>query len=74
MDISSLRHTAAAGAVVTGIGLGLRQALGEKRDGPAVVVEEREQEPEPDDPIWLFFHPEVPEATLVVLRRPAVSG
>ena len=63
------RHTAAAGAIVTGIAMGMRDALGEKQDGPEVVVEVHDDEPEPDDPIVLYFHPEVPEATLVLLRR-----
>jgi len=68
MSALEWRQRAAAGAVVTGISLGVREALGEQRDEPAIVIEARDVDPDPNDPIVLFFHPEVPEATLVLLR------
>ena len=53
--------------------LGMRDALGPPKEGPAVVVPYPETE-DPSDSITLFFHPEVPEATLVLLRpRPPVA-
>ena len=67
-DVSQLRQGAAAGAVVTAMALGMRDVLAPPTEGPAVVV----PYPELDDtgePITLYFHPEVPEATLVLLRR-----
>ena len=61
------RRYAATGAVVTGISLGMRGGP-DDRDGTPVV----EEAPDWDDdgePIVLYFHPEVPEATLVLVRR-----
>lgn len=58
---------AAAGALVTALSLGLRDALGVPRPRPAVVVDHAGDPPELE-PLTLFFHPSVPEATLVLVR------
>ena len=72
-DVAPWRQQAAAGAVVTAMALGMRDVLGPPKDGPAVIVPYPEID-EPDDAITLFFHPEVPEATLVLLRpRPPAA-
>ena len=65
----SLREQAAATGVVSAMALGMRDVLGPPKDGPAVIVPEPELDDDPGEPITLFFHPEVPEATLVLLRR-----
>jgi hypothetical protein len=55
------------GAGVTlALALGLRDALQPKKAVP-VVIPDPGGEPLDDD-IVLFFHPQVPEATLVLLR------
>ena len=48
--------------------LGMRDVLGPPKEGPAVVVPYPDLD-DLDEPITLYFHPEVPEATLVLLRR-----
>ncbi len=58
----------AGATVVTGLALGFQEAL-DRRDPPAVIAPERGDEPVRDK-IALYFHPEVPEATLVLIRRP----
>ena len=54
-------------ALVTGLTLGFRDALRPEPDEPVVVVEEG-GEPPPLGSVTLYFHPEVPEATLVLVR------
>ena len=70
----SLREQAAATGVVTAMALGMRDVHGPPNEGPAVVVPYPEID-DNDEPITLYFHPEVPEATLVRLRprRPAAQ-
>jgi hypothetical protein len=64
--MSSWRRRAAGAAVVSGLVLGLRDVL-RPREAPPVVVKYRDREPLEDD-LVLFFHPQVPEATLVLVR------
>ena len=52
--------------MATGLALGFQDAL-EPRDPPAVVAPER-KEKSVRDRIVLYFHPQVPEATLVLIR------
>lgn len=54
---------------MTALSLGLREALGPPPPRPAVVVDHA-GDPPGLEPLTLFFHPTVPEATLVLLRRP----
>jgi hypothetical protein len=56
----------AGATLVTGLALGLQDAL-EPRERPPVVVPERRENPL-HDRITLYFHPQVPEATLVLIR------
>jgi hypothetical protein len=58
---------AVGAALVTGLTLGVRHALQPQRDEPAIVVEDP-GEPPPEGSVTLYFHPEVPEATLVLVR------
>jgi hypothetical protein len=61
-----LRRRAAGAAIVSGLILGVRDVL-RPEEAPPIVVEYRNQEPL-DERVVLFFHPQVPEATLVLLR------
>ena len=69
------RMRTAGATLVTGLALGFREAL-DHRDPPPVIAPERREGPVRDR-IALYFHPEVPEATLVLIRRarpPGLSG
>ncbi len=50
-----------------GLALGLREVLAPGPMSPIVVIDD-EREPPPLEPVTLFFHPEVPEATLILVR------
>ncbi len=63
----SLTRRAAGVALATGLSLGFRDALRPETD-PAVIVVEDASEPLPTGSVTLYFHPEVPEATLVLVR------
>jgi hypothetical protein len=56
----------AGATLVTGLALGFSDAL-DQRDPPPVVTPERSDRPVRDQ-IVLYFHPQVPEATLVLIR------
>jgi hypothetical protein len=56
----------AGATLVTGLTLGFQDALGQ-RDPPPVVTPER-RDKSVGDRIVLYFHPQVPEATLVLIR------
>jgi len=56
----------AGAALATGLVLGFSDAL-DPRDPPPVVAPERRDLPLRDR-IVLYFHPQVPEATLVLIR------
>jgi hypothetical protein len=60
------RLRTAGATLVTGLALGFQDAL-DQRDPPPVVTPERRDKPVPDR-IVLYFHPDVPEATLVLVR------
>jgi len=50
-----------------GLALGLREALQPEPTSPIVIIDD-EREPPPFGPVTLFFHPAVPEATLILVR------
>jgi hypothetical protein len=56
----------AGAALATGLALGLQDALDLRR--PAPVVAQGRRESAVRDRIVLYFHPQVPEATLVLIR------
>ena len=60
------RMRTAGAALATGLALGFHDAL-EPKDPPPVVTPER-KEKSVRDRIVLYFHPQVPEATLVLIR------
>jgi hypothetical protein len=61
----------AAGAVLSGIALGLQQALEQKRELPAFVMEAPGEPEDPDAPIILHFDPDDPTKTVAVIRSRA---
>jgi hypothetical protein len=61
----------AAGAVMTGIAVGLQQALELPRQQPAFVIEASGEPEDPDRPIDLRFDPDSPADTVAIIRRPA---
>jgi len=60
----------ATGAVLSGIALGLQQALEPKRELPAFVMEAPGGPEDPDAPITLHFDPDDPTKTVAVIRGP----
>ena len=62
------RRRAAVGSLVAAMSFGLRDALS-LGGGRAAVVVDHPGDPPDLEPVTLFFHPEVPEATLVLVRR-----
>ena len=61
------RRTTASGAVLTGIALGLREALEHERERPAMVQPAPEGEPR-DEPFELHLDPDHPEYTVAIVR------
>jgi len=64
----------AAGAVLSGIALGLKEALEPKRNQPAFVMEAPGEPEDPDAPISLRFDPDDPTRTVAVIRDRGVTG
>ncbi len=60
----------ATGAVLTGITIGLQQALEVPRKQPAFVIEASDDLDDPDRPIDLRFDPDSPADTVAIIRRP----
>ena len=58
----------ATGAVLTGIALGLQEALEGRREQPAFVMEAPGEPEDPDAPITLHFDPDDPTRTVAVVR------
>jgi len=62
------RHRGLVGATfAAGLALGLRDVFATEPMSPVVVIDDA-REPPPLGAVTLFFHPQVPEATLVVVR------
>ncbi len=58
----------ATGAVMTGIAVGLREALEPRRPEVGFVIEASDPD-EPDGPIEMRFDPDSPQNTVAVIRR-----
>lgn len=67
-SVKAWRRRTAAGAVLTGVALGMRQALEEPRERPAIVVEASDQPFWPPRPIELRFISDAPAQTWAVVR------
>ncbi len=63
------RKRSATGAVMTGIALGLKEALELPRERPALVIEAPGEPDDPDRPIDLRFDPDDPAATVAIVRH-----
>ena len=68
------RKRSATGAVLSGIALGLQQALEPKRELPAFVMEAPGEPDDPDAPIVLHFDPDDPTKTVAVIRPSAIEA
>jgi hypothetical protein len=65
------RKRSATGAVLTGIAVGLQQALVLPRQEPAIVIDASGEPEDPDHPIRLHFDPDSPADSVAVVRRKA---
>jgi hypothetical protein len=63
----------ATGAVMTGIAVGLQQALEVPRKQPAFVIVASDEPEDPDGPIDLRFDPDSPADTVAIIRRPSAE-
>jgi hypothetical protein len=63
----------ATGAVMTGIAVGLKEALQPRRQDVAIVMEAPGEPDDPDKPIDLRFDPDSPADTVAIIRRPPAS-
>lgn len=63
------RKRSATGVVMSGIALGLREALELPDQRPAIVAEAPGDPTDPDRPIELHFDPDDPAATVAVVRH-----
>lgn len=70
LRFSQWMKRSATGAVLSGIALGLQQALERKREVPAYVMEAPGEPEDPDAPITLHFDPDDPTKTVAVIRTP----
>lgn len=64
--IPGWRIRTAGATLVTGLTLGFQEVLGHREPPPVVTPERRDKSVR--DRIVLYFHPQVPEATLVLIR------
>lgn len=62
----TFRIRTAGATLATGLTLGMTDALAEREPPPVVIPERRDRSVR--DRIVLYFHPQVPEATLVLIR------
>lgn len=68
LRFSQWMKRSATGAVLSGIAMGLQQALEPKRQLPAFVMEAPGEPEDPDAPITLHFDPDDPTKTVAVIR------
>ncbi len=73
LRFSNWMKRSATGAVMTGIAVGLKEALQPQRKEVPFVIEGREDPLDEDNPIQLHFDPDSPEATVAIIRRPAAG-
>ncbi len=64
----------ATGAIMTGISIGLREALQPAAKEPAFMIEASGQPEDPDNPIDLHFDPDNPADTVAIIRQPSPDG
>jgi len=71
LRFNSWMKRSATGALMTGIAVGLQQALELPRQEQAFVIEASGEPEDPNRPIDLRFDPESPADTVAIIRRPA---
>ncbi len=74
LKFSKWMKRSATGAVMTGISIGLREALQTTKKEPAFMIEASGQPDDPDNPIQLHFDPDNPADTVAVIRQPTNKG
>ena len=74
LKFSKWMKRSATGAVMTGISIGLREALQTTKKEPAFMIEASGQPDDPDNPIQLHFDPDNPADTVAVIRQPVDKG
>ena len=62
------RRHSTAGVIMTGVALGLQQALERPKQEPAFVIQAAGDPPGPPGPIELRFDPDDPAGTVAVIR------
>lgn len=71
LRFSNWMKRSATGAVMTGIAVGLREALQPQNREAPFVIEAKGEPDDPDRPIDLRFDPDSPADTVAFIRRPA---
>jgi hypothetical protein len=74
LRFSNWMKRSATGAVMTGIAVGLKEALQPQKKEVPFVIEARGEPDDPDKPIDLHFDPDSPADTVAIIRRPAAAG
>ena len=74
LRFSNWMKRSATGAVMTGIAVGLKEALQPQRKEVPFVIESRDDPDDQDKPIDLHFDPDSPEATVAIIRRPVAGA
>jgi len=67
-------RTSAAGVMMTGIAIGLQEALELPRQHPAFVIQASGEPDGPQGPIDLHFDPDDPTKTVAVIRPATTEG
>ena len=73
LRFSQWMKRSATGAVLSGIALGLQQALEQKREVPAFVMEAPDRPEDPNAQFILHFDPDDPTKTVAVVRSPKLE-
>jgi hypothetical protein len=73
LRFSNWMKRSATGAVMTGIAVGLKEALQPQKKEVPFVIEARGEPDDPDKPIDLHFDPDSPADTVAIIRRPAAG-
>jgi hypothetical protein len=73
LRFSNWMKRSATGAVMTGIAVGLKEALQPQKKEVPFVIEARGEPDDPDKPIDLHFDPDSPADTVAIIRRPAAA-
>ncbi len=73
LRFSNWMKRSATGAVMSGISIGLREALQPTKNQPAFVMEATGLPEDPDNPIRLQFDPDSPADTVAIIRIPSAG-